>query len=105
MSKYQDVIDVLLEGRPQSSPEYLAKVVHRLGDAVSREATKLQGETNPSNYEAIWQIMKEHPVFDEEMRNLLREVDRMHVLYVYSRFLNSKAVGPPLVKAALGAKG
>lgn len=71
---------------------------------MTKEAAKIQEKRGPSNEEAVWEAVRYRRVFEEEMRNLLKEVDRMHVLYVYSRFLNSRAVGPPLVKAALGGR-
>ncbi len=105
MPNYQYVIDVLMKGRPQSSRESIAKVVQRLGNTVSKEASKIQGGGYSSDAAVIWMSLKDRSVFQDEMQNLLREVDRMHVLYVYSRFLNSKAVGPILVDAALKGEG
>jgi len=101
MSTYNEVINVLLDGRPQSSPETIAKVVERLGEAVSREAATVLRKRQLTNLEAVWEAVKDQPIFEDEMRNLLKEVDRMHVLYVYSRFRNSRAVGPSLVRSAL----
>ncbi|MFQ6124869.1 MAG: hypothetical protein ACE5R6_09755 [Candidatus Heimdallarchaeota archaeon] len=78
--------------------------MQHLGKIVSEEAAKIREEGPPLNEEVVWELVKDRPVFNDEMQNLLTEVDRLHVLYVYSRFLNSKAVGPPLVKAALSEK-
>ncbi|TET07750.1 MAG: hypothetical protein E3J86_12255 [Candidatus Thorarchaeota archaeon] len=101
MTIYDEVIEVLLKGRPQSSAETITKVVEHLGEVVSKEALEIIRDKDPLSVRAIWETVKARPIIESEMRKLLSRVDRPHVLYVYSRFLNSGAVGPPLTKIAL----
>lgn len=90
-----------MKGRPQSSAQTIAKIVQHLGEVVSKEVFKIVREEDPLSVRAVWEIVKIRPIIESKMRNLLSHVDRLHVLYVYSRFLNSGAVGPPLTKIAL----
>lgn len=101
MSPYDEVISVLMEGRPQSSSEAITKVVERLGVAVSEEVLKLTEKEPFSDTIKLWKAIRYRPVFDDLMKKMIGEVGRMHVIYVYSRFLSSKLIGPLIVKAAL----
>lgn len=93
-----EALNALLKNRPESSPEKLERTVDTIRTAVAKEINRT-GITG--HRDDVWKEVRDSPDIEAAVKGLLGDVDRSHVLYVYSRFRGSPAVGPPIVASAL----
>lgn len=101
MTGFDDALEALMEARPESSRNALETILKELVPVVADEAKRAVATKKFQDLALLWKEVESSESVERVMKSLIDRVDRMHVIYVYSRFKNSPAVGPPLVKWAI----
>lgn len=91
-----------MEARPESSRQLIVKVLEELTPVVADEISRVLPSGEFEDPGSVWKKVSDSVSIERLAKYLVENgTDRMHVIYVYSRFRNSPAVGPPLVKWAI----
>jgi len=106
-SAFREVINILLIARPQSSTDELSTILQGVISTIADEALNefaKSRETSGITIVEVWERVKDRPAIEKKFREFLGKVSRPSLIYVFSRFKNSRAIGPPIIRVALGVK-
>ncbi len=88
-----------MEARPDSSRKIIIRVLEGITPVVTEEVSRVRTGGKFQDADSLWKKVWDSDSIEKAAKSLVKNgVDRMHVIYVYSRFRNSPAVGPPLIK-------
>lgn len=102
MTDFDDAVEALMEARPESSRQVIVSILEELTPVIVDEIERVAVTTKLEDLTSLWKKIEGSASIEKSVKFLIENgVDRMHVIYVYSRFKNSPAVGPPLISWAI----
>jgi hypothetical protein len=102
MTDFDDAVEALMEARPESSRQVIVSILEELTPVIADEIERVEVTTKLEDLTSLWKKIEGSASIEKSVKFLIENgVDRMHVIYVYSRFKNSPAVGPSLISWAI----
>lgn len=85
-SRYEDLVDLLAQGYPYDIRDMLLEILPRVGPVIDRVAAQEVSSRDITTLHQLWKKIKGRREIQERLRELLKNVDRLVIIYFLSKF-------------------
>lgn len=102
---YGDLVSLLSKGYPYSDiSDKLHKILSEVGPTIASITIKEASKGAFESLRELWEKVKKGKEIQEKLRDTLKKVDRIAIVYFASKFENNEYVGTSTMRVALKAE-